>query len=191
MNATGMGGSGDPASRELDRPTFTQHARLRALEEQLYGHVLEAIDFDALAGLEQVLFEILTRRMRIGTELALDLTTVIIERALVRASEDAARYTDCGPPPGITEAERKAVAFDASCPFCRVAAERDRERGATSATGSDTHGFADEPCECCEMVAEQWRDEHREVLAKAGLAPAAPTGSAGTTSAADADRELS
>lgn len=162
MNDPGSAAAGE---RELDLPTFVHHARLRALEEQLYGHVLDAIDLDALHGLEQMLYSILTSRMRISSELALDLSVLMIERALVRASDDSARYLDTGPPPGITKAERDAVAFDASCPFCREAARAKREScGASAAAIED-----DEPCPCCEMLAEEWREEHREVLEAAGL----------------------
>ena len=178
---------GHTVDAPLDRAMFTQHARLRVLEQQLYGHVLDAINFDALSNLEQSLFGLLTRRMNIGTDLALDLSALLIQRAIVRAADDEERFADFGPPPGITEAERKAVEFDERCPFCRIEAadaaeaRRDRDRHGTAAAGgtgvtgvtgtsaTSGTGVDDEPCPCCEALADEWREEHRAILEKAGL----------------------
>lgn len=170
---------GGHAADRLDRALFSQHVRLRTLEQQLYHHVLEAIDFDVLRGLEQSLFEILVGRMNVGGDLALDLSALFVQRALVRAADDDARFFDCGPPPGITEAERKAVKLDANCPFCRIAAkaaEDERRRRELHGPAAD-HVDDEEACACCEMLAEEWREEHRAILENAGLAkPRAGTG---------------
>ena len=142
----------------LDVPLFAHDAKLRALEEQLYGHVLAAIDLDRLAHLEQVLYAVLSDR-GMASDLALDLSLQLVERALVRASDNQARFCDFGPPPGITEAERRAVSFDETCPIC-VGDKR---------AGPPSEPHEDEPCQCCDALAQSWREEHAEELARAGL----------------------
>ncbi len=158
MNAEGFGG--------FDRPFFSHQTKLRELEEQLYGHVLAAIDFDALARAEQQLFWVLSEEHGIDDELALDLAAQIMDRALLRVADDPSRYGDMGPPEGITEAEAKAVAFEEDCPFCIADAE--------SAKRESAHAHvAAEPCAVCDDLAQSWREEHADVLAKHGLGPAA------------------
>lgn len=178
--------------QELESPFFVHAKKLSALEEQLYGHVFAAIDLDALARLEQHLCMLLMDDFKLPGELALDLSTQILESAIRRVAEDPARHVSFGPPEGITEAEKAAVAFDETCPFCvaaRRAAQPARPRsasgGGASATSigaafdisvrhgseGDLHESEDEPCPCCEMLAQSWREEHADVLAKAGLAP--------------------
>jgi hypothetical protein len=156
-------------SGKLDYPLFRHDKKLRLLEQQLYGHVLAAIDLDRLFQLETSLYTILTDDTGILDALALDVASQLVERALIRAADPDARFCDLGPPEGITEAERRAVAFDEACPICLEdrAIERQRERD----RGRVPHEV--EPCPCCDDLAQSWREEHAEVLAKAGLTRAA------------------
>jgi hypothetical protein len=66
-------------------------------------------------------------------------------------------------PFGITKAEEKAAAFDAGCPFCVLEAARP-ELG-------DADEHVDGECACCDMMARDWRAQHAEELARAGLGP--------------------
>ena len=151
---------------DFAQPLFAQHDELGTLEEQLYGHVRKAIDFDALANLEHALCMMFAEEHEMSNELALDLAAAVMHRAFMRAANDSARYCDSGAPPGITDAEKAAVAFEEECPFC-IAARESAQRAASKPDEVD-----EEPCECCEMIAQSWRDEHRDVLVKAGLAKA-------------------
>src|SRR3954462_14818614 len=94
--------------------SFDQH---RELADRVYGHVLDAIDFGKIYGIEQVLWCLLPDDE--GGALAHELVT----DALIRAATSPERACDFGPPPGITKAEAKAVAFDPDCPLCRAEAE--------------------------------------------------------------------
>jgi hypothetical protein len=152
-------------SGELDYRLFRQDAKLGLLEQQLYGHVLAAIDLDRLFQLETSLFGILTDDTGISDELALDVASQLVERALVRAADPDARFIDWGPPEGITEAERRAVAFDEACPICVEDRAVERQR----ALSGDRVQPPDEPCPCCDDLANSWREQHAAVLAKAGL----------------------
>lgn len=171
---------------ELESPVFVHSEKLRELEAQLYGHVLGAIDLDALAGFEQHLYELLSRELELSDELALDLSTQILESAIRRVAEDSRRYLSFGPP-GISDAERAAVAFDEACPFCvdaRRAALVSAARARCGASEPHDDGQADdEPCPCCEMEAQRWREEHATVLAKAGLSRPSSTSAMSSTSA--------
>src|SRR5687768_78360 len=91
---------------------FTHNEELREVEEQLYGHIRAAIDWDMVYRLEETLASLLSIERKIESTLAFDLAAAIIERALHRAAEDPTRYGDCGPPDGVTEEEKAAVAFD-------------------------------------------------------------------------------
>lgn len=148
---------------DLAAPFFSSDEKLVELERRLYAHVLEAIDFDAVSSLEQHVCMLLADEHDVPQQLAYDLAAKVIEQALQRAALDPIRYCDVGPPPGITEAERRAVAFEADCPFCQFDAQQAR----AAAEGKLQN---DEPCACCDMMAEDWRQEHADVLAKAGLA---------------------
>ena len=152
----------------FEQPLFSQHDELGTLEEQLYGHVRKAIDFDALASLEHALCMMFCEQHEMSDELSIDLAAAIMHRAFLRAANDSARYCDSGAPPGITEAEKAAVAFDEECPFCLSA----REAAQRAAAKPGDEAVDDEPCACCDMLAESWREEHRETLVKAGLAKA-------------------
>ena len=149
---------------DFDRPSFVHTRKLGLLEQQLYGHVRAAVDLDALHGLEEHLVLVLMEDFAMGTDLAIDLSTQVIEAALRRVIDDPARHIRLGAPDGITEEEKAAVAFDGTCPFC-LAARQASERA--KAAGDDQH---EELCACCEMVCNEWREKHAEVLEKAGLA---------------------
>jgi hypothetical protein len=157
----------DDAPDDLDRPLFVQHVKLRELEKQLYGHVLAAIDLDALSGLGEHLTLHLMEHFELDDHLAMDLADQVMNTALRRVIDDPSRQMSFGAPDGITQAEKDAVAFDETCPFC-LAARQDRER-AKARTGADEP--EEEYCACCEMVRESWREKHALVLAKAGLGP--------------------
>lgn len=140
---------------------FRQHPKLIALAEQLYGHVVECIDFDALFGLEQLLWH-LVEKIGLGKlDDEGDLSKNMIRRCLVRAAFDpATAFTDV--PYGITKAEEKAAKFDPECPFCQYEAEHPREP-------EDEHDHEDESCSLCDELAAAWRKEHAEALRRRGL----------------------
>ncbi|MBL0218146.1 MAG: hypothetical protein IPQ07_30225 [Myxococcales bacterium] len=138
------------AERTADRPDLGE------LTKQLYGHVMDAIDFAALFQLEQLLWSLLPDR-GIHDEEG-ELASQLIAEAIVRASKDPARHISFVPP-GITKAEAKAVDFDEHCPFCQLEA----------AAPSDDHDHGGEPCALCDDLARMWREEHAEVLRKRGV----------------------
>ena len=167
----------------FDAPLFAQSKRLGKLEDQLYGHVRAAVDLDMLSQLEQHLAMVLGDQFAMTTELALDLSTQMLESALRRVAGDPIRTVVIdGPPDGLTEDELEAVAFDETCQFC-VAARQARARAKARPEPEE-----EEYCACCEMVREEWREKHREVLAKAGLVPAPGAAIAGAIAIATRDR---
>jgi hypothetical protein len=166
---------------------FVHSEHLAALERRIYGHVLAAVDLDALSNLEQITISLVMealdsegerKRKRAAktdalpaipphAELAIDLAAQLIEGALRRLVDDPRRYMDCGPPHGVTPEEAAAVAFDEDCPYCvaiRADEQAQREHLAKHPTDEE------EACPCCDMLVESWREEHKEKLAKAGLA---------------------
>ena len=150
---------------EVPSPAVTtalaERKDLAALEEQLYGHVLDCIDFDALNGLEQLLWHLVDKLGLGDLDLEGGLSTWMIRRAIVRAAHDPTT-TFSEAPFGITKAEAKAARFDAECPFCRYEDEHPRE-----AEDEQEHG--DEPCPLCDDMAREWRDKHADALRRAGL----------------------
>ena len=144
---------------QLDRPLFLHDKDMVLLEQQLYGHVLEAIDFEALGRFEGLLVGLLEGQ-EVPEDIAADLASAFLQRALERAASDPSRYMDFGPPLGITDAERLAVAFEADCPFCVDEAKR---------PGGPER---EDECACCDLMASEWRKAHHDVLVKAGLAKA-------------------
>ncbi len=152
----------------FDAPMFAQSKRLAVLEDQLYGHVRAAVDLDLISQLEQHLSMVLGDQFKMTTDLALDLSTQMVEAALRRVAGDPIRAIVIdGPPDGITEEEKQAVAFDETCQFC-LADKQQRARAKARASAGIVE--EEEYCACCEMVREEWRDKHAELLAKAGLA---------------------
>jgi hypothetical protein len=156
----------DP-DREVPSPVvitaLAERPELAELEEQVYDHVLECIDFDALYGLEQLLWHLVDKLGLGELDLEDGLSSWIIKRAIVRAAHDpTTSYTDV--PFGITKAEAKAVKFDDDCPFCRYEAEHPRE-----AKIDDEHDHDDEPCPLCDDMAREWREKHADVLKRRGL----------------------
>jgi len=120
------------------------------LSERLYQHVLDAIDFESINGLEQMLWSMLPA-IGVSDESG-DLATAMIRGAIVRAASEPTRYCSFVPP-GITKAEEKAVAFDEACPFCVLDAEQ-----------PPSHDDGDEPCSLCRDMAQSWREEHADKL---------------------------
>lgn len=158
---------------ELDiaGPLFGSHEKLRDLERHLYGHVLEVIDWDALQAIDEYLYA-LVRKCNVSEELALDLSNQLIERALHRAAYDPIRFGMTSIPFGITEEERRAVAFDDTCPFCKFE-KKLAEQAAKDAANPRPPPPPDECCPLCDDMAAEWREEHAEALARAGLSPPA------------------
>ena len=145
----------------IDR-AFRQHPKLLALAEQLYGHVVECIDFDALFGLEQMLWSLVEKAGLGKLDDEGDLSKAMIRRCLVRAAFDPnTAFTDV--PFGITKEEAKAANFDPECPFCRY--EDEQARTARPAE----HDHEDECCSLCDNMAAAWRKEHAEALRRRGL----------------------
>jgi hypothetical protein len=157
----------------FDAPMFEHSKRLSVLEEQLYGHVRAAIDMDALFQLEHHLGMVLGDKFEMTQDLSFDLSTQMIEAAIHRVAGDPIRTVQIGgPPDGITEDEKFAVAFDETCQFC-VAAKQARDRAKARAGIDDEE---EEFCACCEMLREDWREHHADVLVKAGLREPRPPG---------------
>jgi hypothetical protein len=137
---------------------------LADLEQQLYGHVRDAVDFDALYQLEQLLWGLLDLR-RIE-DLDGELAKALIVEAITCAARDPASYVSVSPPPGITEAEAKAVERDDACPFCKM--EADQAAYAADPANADAEEAA-ELVALYEPEARAWRAQHAEVLQRRGL----------------------
>jgi hypothetical protein len=136
---------------------------LAALEEQLYEHVVECIDFDALFGLEQLLWHLVDKIGLGRLDEESGLSKQLIRRALVRAAYDpSTSFTDV--PLGITKEEEKAVKFDPECPFCQYEAEHPRE-----ADDPDNAHEHDDDCSLCDEMAREWGEKHAEALKLHGL----------------------
>ena len=153
--------------RTLSRALYAEPAKLGAVADALYNHVLEAIDFDALSDLEQTLWSVLGAagiEDKIG-----DLSTRMMREALLRIADDPDRNVTTVPS-GITKAEAKAAAFDDGCPFCVSEAARPPPPEMPDHVAGE--------CECCDMMARDWRAEHADALARAGLGSRFPADSA-------------
>ena len=141
---------------------LAQRAELVALAEQLYGHVVDCIDFGALFGLEQLLWHLVGELGLEGLDEEGDVSRAMIQRAIVRAAFDPlTRISDV--PYGITKEEAKAARFDEACPFCRYEDEEAR------AAKTEKHDPGDEDCPCCDDLACEWREQHAEALRRRGL----------------------
>lgn len=152
----------------FETPLFAQSKRLGVLEDQLYGHVRAAVDLDMMFQLEQHLAMVLGDQFEMSTDLALDLSTQMLESAIRRVAGDPIRSVVIdGPPDGLDEEELAAVAFDADCQFC-LADKQNRDRAKARASAGIVE--EEEYCACCEMLRDDWRAKHADVLAKAGLA---------------------
>lgn len=155
----------DDDNDDNDRPTqFVHSDKLGALERQLYGHVLATIDLDKLHGLEEQTALLLIEDQDLSDELAMDLSRHMIEAALRRMIEDPRRTISIGAPHGVTPEEKAAVAFDEECQFCLS----DRQ-DAIARKQAEANPSPDEPCPCCDMLVQDWRERHKDKLAKAGL----------------------
>ena len=143
---------------------IVQRPELTALAARLYEHVVESIDFDALSGLEQLLWGLLDQMGLGALDDELGLSRWLISRALITAAHDpSTAMSDV--PFGITKEEERAARFDADCPFCRYDDERSRD-----ADGDDgAHEHDDEPCPLCDDMARAWREQHADALRRRGL----------------------
>ena len=127
---------------------------------------VDCIDFDALFGLEQLLWWLLDLR---GVEdPGAELATALIVDAVTCAARDPASYFPVSPPPGITEAEVKAVERDDACPFCTMEANHTAFL-ADPATAAAEAAHTAELVQLFESEARAWRAEHAEVLERRGL----------------------
>ncbi len=153
-----------PRRAPLARATFLHDIELSELERHVHEHVFQTINFGALGGIEEQLFSLLTER-DIPDQVALDLSKLMVTRAIERTCDDAGRYMT-SVPYGITEAERKAVEFDDDCPFCEAEAHT-----AAYVKAHAGEQRVEEPCGCCDDVADSWRAKHAETLRKHGLGP--------------------
>lgn len=141
----------------------------QAIADALYNHVREAVDLDALFNLEQLLWCVLGAVRGEDddddddADCIADVAARMIRDALVRLADDGARYFS-DVPYGVTKDEAKAVAYDDGCPFCVMEAARP----------VPLPEHVEGECECCDLVARDWRQAHAEILARAGLAPRVP-----------------
>ena len=134
---------------------------LAIVEERLYQHVLDCIDFGALSSVEQMLWQILERAGAGALDNEHGLSRRLIERALFRAAHDpttAFSYV----PEGITRDEERAVRYDPACLLC----EWDDHEAVSKATAADTPVHQDDDCDCpvCDEMARDWRTKHAEQL---------------------------
>ncbi|MBL9018918.1 MAG: hypothetical protein JNL83_32320 [Myxococcales bacterium] len=148
----------DPLSRSevLALPSV---ANLDELRQCLYNHIMDAIDWGRIYGYEQMLWSLLPA---LGQQGDVDeLAEKLIGECLARAAFDPMRLVS-NVPPGITDAERRAVEYDDGCVFCRADA-------ASGADQRQEHDDDDDDCPLCTDMAAEWRDQHQAVLKKAGL----------------------
>jgi hypothetical protein len=153
-------------ARRLTRDLYASEDKLRAIADCVYNHVVGAIDFDAMYRFEQILHGLLDE---VGIQDDGDLAEMIVRDAIVRAASDPDRHVS-HVPFGITRAEEAAVAFDPGCPLCVLEAARPPE--------AEAPDHVEGECECCDMMAREWRVEHADALARAGLGPGLPARSA-------------
>lgn len=145
---------------------LTERKDVAALEEQLYEHVVDCIDFDALFGLEQLLWHLVDKLGLGRLDEDEGLSKQLIRRALVRAAYDpTTAFSDV--PFGITREEEKAAKFDPECPFCRYEDEQARTAKDREHDHEDDH--EDECCPLCDDMAAAWRKQHAEALRRRGL----------------------
>ena len=128
------------------RPVFEYDRRLRALERAFYRHVLRVIDLDALFDLEHQLWSLLGNHGPLTDDQVLDLSNVIIERALERVGRDPIRAMR----PGVMGSDGHVTPAPEEphehCPFCDGEPE-DGESGPDDDDGEpeDGEGGRDRP----------------------------------------------
>ena len=140
--------------------------RLGRLEDQLYNHVVDKIDFVGLYQLEQLLWGLLDLR---GIDDAHgELAKALIVDAVARAVRDPASYFPLRPPPGVTEAEANAVAYEDACPFCTMEADHAADDAAPATVAAEDAAAA-ELRALYAGEASAWRARHAGALARRGL----------------------
>ncbi|MBA3460441.1 MAG: hypothetical protein H0T46_10800 [Deltaproteobacteria bacterium] len=148
MSGTRNGRGGGPLSEVLGDRAVDRGA----LGDQVYEHVIDAIDFTALYQLEQMLWSL------VGDGPDEHTAQQLITDALARVAKDERRYCSFVPL-GITKAEEKAASYDDSCPLCRMEAQSPPE---------SEHDHEGE-CSLCDDMAREWRAENAEALRRFGL----------------------
>lgn len=146
--------------RKVSRALYAEPAGIGAIADAFYNHVRETLDLEALNRIEQELWSVLDAA-GIEDELG-ELSSKMVRDAIIRLADDPMRNIS-DVPYGITEEEAAAVAYDDECPFCVLEAAQPK-----------TEPAHDDDCSCCAMIAAEWRAQHAEVLARAGLAPRRP-----------------
>ena len=137
---------------------ISRSPELTMLEERLYKHVVDCIDFDALFGLEQMLWHAVDKLGHGALDNQVGLSHRLIQRTLTRAAHDPGNtFKDV--PYGITKAEQRAVRFDRDCEFCEYA-----EQVAEDASEKSEHDHGDDECPLCDDMAREWRAEHADKL---------------------------
>jgi hypothetical protein len=151
-------------------------ATLMDIESQLYEHVRNAIDFEALSQLEQTLWGLLDPHGIDDTEGTV--AKKLIVDALCRAARDPSSDYPVSPPPGITKEEEKAALFDPSCPFCQMEAAQSAY-AADPATIAAERAEHEELCALYGDAAREWRAKHAPQLARLKRPSAGPVAAAG------------
>jgi hypothetical protein len=142
---------------------YPMPASLEDLTTRLYNHVFQTIDFGAIYMFEQMLWSLLPE-LGIRDEEG-EVAATMIRDAIIKAASDPMRNIS-DVPYGITKEEEKAVNFEEDCFFCVYEAKNPRENDA----------YVDGECACCDSVAQDWREQHADVLKKHGVPPPAHTG---------------
>jgi len=137
---------------------ITRSPELSALEDRLYKHVVDCIDFDALFGLEQMLWYAVDKLGHGALDNEAGLSHRLIQRTLTRAAHDPAN-TFKEVPLGITKAEQRAVRFDHECELCEYA-----EQVADDASEESEHDHGGDECSLCDELAREWRAQHADEL---------------------------
>ncbi len=151
--------------RTLSRALYAEPAKLGAVADALYNHVLDSIDLDALSRLDQMLWSVLDAA-GIDDEDG-ELSSRLMRDAIIRLAHGGDRFVS-HVPFGISKAEAKAAAFDDGCPFCVLDAAQ------PPPPPPDSSDHVEGECACCDMMASEWRAQNADALARAGLGSRIP-----------------
>jgi hypothetical protein len=125
---------------------------LEALADQVAEHIHDAIDWNAVFRIEQMLWFLLKEDPDGARAMTL------VGEAFARAAVSPSRYGVTDVPYGVTKEEAKAVAFDDGCPLCRLDAQSPPE---------PEHDH-DGDCELCDDMAREWRAQNADALRRYG-----------------------
>ena len=112
-----MSAARDPLSR-AEVLALPSTANLEELKQCLYNHVMDSIDWGKIYTYEQMLWSLLPELGEKKGKVD-ELAEKLIGECLARAAFDPMRLIS-HVPPGITDAERRAVDYDDGCVFCRA-----------------------------------------------------------------------